>query len=133
MSTNKWEVVQLAQERVIIQRVEDAIIIAEMFVSIETDDGLLSCEQATDVAQQIVDDWNFSCDELEPFKRPTLTKALKQYDEAAETFTARCESGEIRSSRTYLALKKALEASREAQTPSSRPTEVQSGRELLSC
>ena len=63
--TNKWEVAQLAQERVIIQRVEDGIPILEMVVATEDGSPLLNGEQAVDIAQQIVDDWNFSCEDLE--------------------------------------------------------------------
>jgi len=63
MATNKWEVVQLAQERVIIQRVEDGIPVAEMAVSLMGNDELLQPSEAVQVAQQICDDWNFSCDD----------------------------------------------------------------------
>ena len=64
--TNKWMVdTRMAFARVFIIREADDIPIAEMVVSSEDGDGLLSEEEATDIAAQIVDDWNFSCDVLE--------------------------------------------------------------------
>ena len=62
--TNKWYVNTDVFD-VVIQRIAEDIPIATMCVSSEAQDGLLEKEPAADIAQQIVDDWNFSCDELE--------------------------------------------------------------------
>lgn len=63
--TNKWEVIggSHLQDPVIIQRVADGLAIASM--AVDDDDGFPTLEQAIDIAHQIVDDWNFGCDELE--------------------------------------------------------------------
>lgn len=91
--TNKWEVTELAQERILILRVADGLPIAEMAISTETGDGLLNTEQAKDIAQQIVDDWNFSCDDIEA---ELEAKVAQLADDAAhdirDPFTMRTES-----------------------------------------
>lgn len=53
-------------DHVYIERVEDELAIADVFFQLDghPKDGFTR-EQAIDIAEQIVDDWNFSCDELE--------------------------------------------------------------------
>jgi len=65
MKTNKWKLEELAQNEIIIMRIQDNIPIARMIVSIEPNDELLTHDEATDIANQLIDDWNFSCEELE--------------------------------------------------------------------
>ena len=63
--TNKWQLDEQGQDSIVITRVADDIPILKMLVSVEQGDGLLSSEGAKDIAQQIIDDWNFSCEDLE--------------------------------------------------------------------
>ena len=65
MPTNKWYVDNSIIQSVVIRRARDEVPIAWMAVSSMLLDDKLELDKALDVAQQIVDDWNFSCDELE--------------------------------------------------------------------
>jgi DNA replication protein DnaC len=65
MSTNKWKIEELVQNEIYIVREQDNIPIFKMISSVEDGDELLNHDEAIDVAQQIVDSWNFSCEELE--------------------------------------------------------------------
>jgi len=63
--TNKWYVDESDISQILIGRVWDGIPICKMFYEDGDNDGILTREQAMDIANQIVDDWNFGCDELE--------------------------------------------------------------------
>ena len=65
MPTNKWQVSEPMMATVVIERVEDGIPILSMCVADDDSEPGLSLDEARDIAQDIVDDWNFSCDELE--------------------------------------------------------------------
>jgi len=63
--TNEWEVDISSIDRVLIKRTADDRPVCEMFYDyIPVAGDFITREQAIDTAQQIVDDWNFSCDEL---------------------------------------------------------------------
>jgi len=59
MITNKWYVDENNLNEVVIRRLEDDISILQM------SSEKLNREEMIDVAKQIVDDWNFDCEELE--------------------------------------------------------------------
>ena len=63
--TNRWIINKIAPHEIFIMREADEIPICKMIVSVEDGDKLLNPDEALDVAQQIIDEWNFSCDELE--------------------------------------------------------------------
>jgi hypothetical protein len=65
MRTNKWRIEELVQNKIVVVRVQDNIPVLEMIVSLEDSDELLDHDEAMDVAQQIIDEWNFTCDEIE--------------------------------------------------------------------
>lgn len=59
--TNKW---YLDETTMTIRRIEDNIRILEMCIAVEGEKGL-NRNDAIDLANQIIEDWNFSCEELE--------------------------------------------------------------------
>ena len=63
--TNRWQIEELSKSVIVIIREEDNIPICTMSVSVEEGDGLLSYNEAMDVAEQIVENWNSDCTELE--------------------------------------------------------------------
>lgn len=65
MKTNKWKIEELIQNEIFILRIQDNIPIAKMITSTEDGDELLTRDEALDIANQLVDDWNFSCEELD--------------------------------------------------------------------
>ena len=62
--TNKWYVDRDNIFEAVIRRLDDDVPVAVMCSTVEPGDGLFSVEQAADIAEQICDDWNFSCEEL---------------------------------------------------------------------
>ena len=64
--TNNWYVDGDTLGFVTVRRVDDDMPVLQMVTVIDGDEfGPLSYPDALDIAQQIVDDWNFSCKELE--------------------------------------------------------------------
>ena len=63
--TNQWKVDKSNIYEVLVVKVEDDKPILQMVVSCEDGDGLLTIDDATNIAEQIVDEWNFTCDSEE--------------------------------------------------------------------
>jgi len=63
--TNKWYVDESDISQILIVTKAHGVPICKMFYEDGDNDGILTREQAIDIASQIVDDWNFGCDELE--------------------------------------------------------------------
>jgi hypothetical protein len=68
MQTNRWKLHEIEDEtgnEIYIIREQDNIPILKMITSVEVGDELLNVEEAKDVAEQIIECWNFDCEELE--------------------------------------------------------------------
>ncbi len=65
MKTNKWklDISDNIGDKIIIGRIEDGKPILEMIYEEQENHELLTREEAIDVAKQIIDNWNFSCDD----------------------------------------------------------------------
>ena len=62
--TNKWTIDLSNLNKVTIVRIGDGKPILEMVYEEQENHELLTKEEAIDIAHQIIDDWNFGCEEL---------------------------------------------------------------------